>query len=397
MRLFSAYARLFSLPRFRSSLFAAIAGKLQPGVFSLALLLEVDHYRGMERAAVVVSLSALGSATVPLRGRLMDRHGYARVMCPALVLYLIALTGLVLNDRAHGSLIATAACAMAASACAPPVQIVTRLMWRSVTTGDLRTTILSLDAVLTDVGFIVGPALAAFLVTAVAPWAGLAASALLSTSGTLLLVSRRIPHQQGQQAAERDRMGPLRSVPLRRTMAAAVLFFLAVRAIELAFPAWAQEHDTPLMSGVLLSCMGLGSVVGGLVLGALPPSWSSRAELSVTLAAMSLGALLVAAASQAGAVLLAVMAAVMGLALGPTFVAVFATAGDLSPAHMAAETQSWVNSFMSLGGAVGTTVASLIAQSFGPGAVLVVAAASMAAASGLARLVTRPSTVRSAW
>jgi hypothetical protein len=84
MRLFSAYARLFSLPRFRSSLFAAIAGKLQPGVFSLALLLEVDHYRGMERAAVVVSLSALGSATVPLRGRLMDRHGYARVMCPAL-------------------------------------------------------------------------------------------------------------------------------------------------------------------------------------------------------------------------------------------------------------------------------------------------------------------------
>lgn len=177
-------------------------------------------------------------------------------------------------------------------------------------------------------------------------------------------------------------------------MAAAVLFFLAVRAIELAFPAWAQEHDAPLMSGVLLSCMGLGSVVGGLVLGALAPSWSSRAELSVTLAAMSLGALLVAAASQAGAVLLAVMAAVMGLALGPTFVAVFATAGDLSPAHMAAETQSWINSFMSLGGAVGTTVASLISQSFGPGAVLVVAAASMAAASGLARLVTRASTVR---
>ena len=97
---------------------------------------------------------------------------------------------------------------------------------------------------------------------------------------------------------------------------------------------------------------------------------------------MSLGALLVAAASQAGAVLFAVMAAVMGLALGPTFVAIFTTAGDLAPAHMAAETQAWMNSFMSLGGAVGTTVAGLVSQSAGPGAVLVVAAASMAAASG---------------
>jgi MFS family permease len=261
-------------------------------------------------------------------------------------------------------------------------------MWRSLATGDLRTTVLSLDAVLTDIGFIVGPTLAAFLVTMVAPWAGLAASAVLNTSATLLLLSRQVPQQRNQQSAKRDWLGPLRSVPLRRTMTAAVLFYLAVRAIELAFPAWAQEHNAPLMSGVLLSSMAVGSVVGGLVLGALPPSWARRAKLPVTLATLCLGTLLAAAASQGGGSFLVVAAAVMGLALGPTFVALFATAGDLSPANMAAETQSWLSSSMSLGGAVGTSVAGLVSQSFGPGTVLVVAAASMAAATGLARLGT---------
>lgn len=157
MCIFSSYRRLLSLPGFGSSLVAAIAGKLQPGIFSLALFLDVMHYRTLSQAAAVVSVSALAGITVPLRGRLMDQYGYARVMWPALVLYLIALIGVMLNERAHGSLIMTVICALAAGVSAPPIQIVTRLMWRSIATDDLRTTVLSLDAVLADIGFIIGP------------------------------------------------------------------------------------------------------------------------------------------------------------------------------------------------------------------------------------------------
>lgn len=80
------------------------------------------------------------------------------------------------------------------------------------------------------------------LVELVAPWAGLAAAALLSAGATILLLCRRLPHQRhSQRSVERDWMGPLRSVALRHTMVAAVLFFFAVRAIELALPAWARS------------------------------------------------------------------------------------------------------------------------------------------------------------
>ncbi|MGY5045116.1 MFS transporter [Streptomyces sp. 900105755] len=387
MNFLSSYRELFALPKFGSSLFAAVAGKLKPGISSVALLLEVAHYRGLGQAAVVVSVSALAGATVPLRGRLMDRHGYVRVMCPGLVVYLGALTVLVWNESARGPFATTMVCAFVASAALPPIYIVTRLMWRAMTTDDLRRSILSLDAVLTDVGYIVGPTIAAFLVVAVAPWAGLAASALLTTSATLLLLSRKLPHQRRQpRSAERHWLGPLRDRAVRRTMVAVVAFFVAVRAIELAFPAWAQQHHAPLMSGVLLSCMSVGSMAGGLALGALPAGRASRATFPVTLAVLSVGTLLVAAATFTWTALLVVAAAVMGIAVGPSFVALWATVGDLSPENLAAETQSWISSFMSLGGAVGAAASGLVIQALGPGALLLLAGLALALASGLARL-----------
>ncbi|MFC9224046.1 MFS transporter [Streptomyces hygroscopicus] len=386
MKFLSSYRQLFSLPKFGSSLLAAVAGKLKIGISSVALLLEVAHYRGFKSAAIVVSVSALAGVTVPLRGRLMDRYGYALVMCPSLVVYLGALTVLVVNESAHGSFATTVVCGFVASASIPPIQIVTRLMWGAMTTGTLRTTILSLDAVLTDVGYIVGPTVAAFLVVAVVPWAGLAASALLTTGATLLLLSRELSQQHGQpRSAERHWLGPLHTWALLTLMVAVACFFMAVRAVELALPAWAQQHESPLMGGVLLSCMSVGSVAGGLILGALPAWRSAWATFPVLLAVLCVGTSFMAAASFTWTAVLVVATACMGIAVGPSFVTLYATAGNVSPADMAAETQSWIAFSVSLGGAAGAAVSGVVIQAWGPGALLVLAAASFAIASWLAR------------
>ncbi|MFD9733511.1 MFS transporter [Umezawaea sp. NPDC059074] len=390
MNFLTPYRRLFTLPKFLSSLVAAVAGKLMLGISSVALLLATADHRGFHQAAVVVSVSALAGVTVPLRGRLMDRFGYAVVMLPSLVVYLGALTVLVLNERAQGPFATTVACAFVSSAAIPTIQVVTRLMWRAMTTGDLRTTVLSLDAVLTDVGFIVGPTIGAFLVVAVAPWAALAASALLSTCATVLLLSLKLPHQRKQpRSPDRHWLGPMRLRALRRTMVAVVFFFLGIRAIELSFPAWALEHDSPLLSGVLLSCMSVGSVVGGLALGALPARRSSLATFPVTLTVLFAGTLLVAAASFTWTAVLVVAAALMGMAVGPSFVGLYTTVGEQSPASMAAETQSWISSFVSLGGALGAALSGVVIQSLGPGALLVAAALSLAVAAVVAHVAVR--------
>jgi MFS family permease len=164
---------------------------------------------------------------------------------------------------------------------------------------------------------------------------------------------------------------------------------ISASGCELAFPAWAQQHGSPLMSGLLLSCMSVGSVAGGLVLGALPARWSAKATLPTTLAVLCLGTLLVAAASFTWTAVLVVAAALMGIAVGPSFVALWATAGDLTPAHMSAETLSWISACMSLGGALGGAVGSVVVQGLGPGALLVLAGVSLALGSGLARLAVK--------
>ncbi|ARP73810.1 MFS transporter [Streptomyces pluripotens] len=387
MSVLASYRQLRYLPKFGPTLVAAVAGKLKPGVSSLALLLEVAHYRGLGQAAVAVSVTALAGVTLPLRGRLMDRHGYTHGMAPALMVYLMSLAVLVLNEHVRGPFAVTLAVAFVSGTSAPPIQTATRLIWQDMTTDALRTTALSLDTMLTDLGFIVGPTIAAFLVVTVAPWAGVAASALLCTVATLLLLLRGVPRRSGPpRQTERHWLGPLRSRAVRRTMAAAVFFFLGVRAIELAFPVWAQRHGMSLMSGVLLSCMSVGSVAGGLVLGALPARWSARATLPVTLVVLCVGTLLVAAASFTGTAVLAVTAALMGVALGPSFVALWATAGELTPANTAAETMAWNSSFMSLGGAVGAALGSVVARVSGPGGLLVFAALALATGAGLAHL-----------
>lgn len=390
MKLLSLYRKLLSLPMFGSTVIAAGASSLQLGIFPIALLLGVAHDRGFGHGAAVVSVSALAGATLPLRGRLIDRYNYTLVMSPALVVYLAALTTLVLNERNHGPFVTTMVSALVAGMSAPPIQIVTRLRWRELVTSELQTTALTLHTVLVDVGFIVGPSAAAFLVVMVAPWAGLAVSALLTTSTTLLLSVRQVPHQYTQpRSAELHWPSLLCNRVMCAMIAAAVLFFLAVRVIELALSAWAQQHNAPLLSGVLLTCMSVGSVAGGLALGALPTKSSAQVTVPAALAVLSMGTLLVTVASFTRAGVLVAATTLMGVALGPSFTAMYAAANSMSPADRSAETLSWLVSFMSLGGAVGAAVAGTVIPEFGPGALLAIAAVSLVVASMLGRLAAK--------
>lgn len=60
--------------------------------------------------------------------------------------------------------------------------------------------------------------------------------------------------------------------------------------------------------------MSIGSVIGGVVLGALAPRWAGKANHSVTLTLLALGAALVAVTSQIYVSILIVAAAILGLA-----------------------------------------------------------------------------------
>ncbi|MFJ7592115.1 MFS transporter [Streptomyces sp. NPDC097617] len=350
------YRRLLSEPGMAGCGVAALASKLQGSMFTLSLLLTVAATRSYGVAGAVAAVSALGGIAAPARGRLLDRLPYAAVLWSAIALHGALVTLIVCNELAHGPLLLTFAAALAANTVAPPVGVLTRVMWRSVTSDETRSTALALDAVLADAGFIVGPLLVGVLSSVLVPQAALGASVLVSVMATLLLLRALAGREPAKSIGkEQNWRGSLTSVPLRLHLGCALFFSAAVGVVEVSL----VSHGGELLGSVSVSVLSAGSIAGGLVIGALPPTRAAQvSRLPRLLLYLGLAATVLAVAGTSHPVVAIALTLTVGTAFGPCFVAVYGLTGDLAPAGTAAETQAWVGAALQGGAALGQTRSS---------------------------------------
>src|ERR1700744_6132229 len=91
-----SYRRLLGDPVLRGLALADVCARLPQGMVSITLLLVAAVHASMTTAGLVVAGYTLGQGiTGPLRGRLADRHGLARVCAVCGVLSALALAGLL--------------------------------------------------------------------------------------------------------------------------------------------------------------------------------------------------------------------------------------------------------------------------------------------------------------
>jgi MFS family permease len=91
-----SYRRLLADPVLRGVAVADVCARLPQGMVSITLLLVAAVHASMTTAGLVVAGYTLGQAvTGPLRGRLADRHGLARVCAVCGCLYAIGLVCLL--------------------------------------------------------------------------------------------------------------------------------------------------------------------------------------------------------------------------------------------------------------------------------------------------------------
>ncbi|KOG16672.1 MFS transporter [Streptomyces viridochromogenes] len=359
------YRQLLSGPGMLGCGTAALASKFQGSMFSLSLLFTVAPGRSYATAGAVAAVSALGGIAAPARGRLLDRRRYAPVLWSVLALHAVLVAVLLVNEGARGPLPITFAAALGANIAAPPVGVVTRVMWRFVTSEENRSTALALDAVLADVGFILGPMAVGVTSSLLAPSASMAASVLASTLATVLLLRAlkgREPAKSG--TADRSWKGSLASAPLRLLLGCTLFFSAAVGGVEVIL----ASHGGELLGSVLVSVLSVGSIAGGLAVGALAPGHAARVGRlpSLLLYLSAAGALL--AVSDAGHVVLTVaLVMAVGMAFGPCFVALYGQTAEFSPAGSAAETQAWVGAALQGGSALGQAAGAYTLDSLGFG------------------------------
>ena len=260
-----AYRRLLAGAAARRLTLASALGWLGFGALSLAIVLTVQHATGSSSTAgAALAGFALGSGVLaPVRGRTVDRHGPRRALVPFALLCGAALLGLALaaEEGAPGWLLV--ALPTLGGLSAPPLIASARVVWPHVVAPAQMPAAHGVQALLGDVGGVVGPVLAGALAAVASPSGALIACALLPVAGALLLVALPWP----ERAAPTGRGGALASAGMRTLVLADIGLYATWGALEVALPALAAREGAAASAAIPLAAFAAASAAGALVYG----------------------------------------------------------------------------------------------------------------------------------
>jgi len=329
---------------------------------------------GALAAAATIAIAVSG----PWRGRLLDRLGLRRVVLPSLGVALVCWS--IAPFVGYWPLLGLAV--VAGLFVIPTFSITRQAVIASVAVADRRTAI-SLDSAAMELSFMFTPAVA---VWAAAHWSTpsvLFATQMLGVLGGVLLWVVDPPLRgEGETRVGTTRV-PIRTwfgLPFLAVCLAALASTLVLSGSDIGIVAAMRDFDAVAQIGLVLALWGLGSLVGGLLYGALSRSISAfwlLGGLAVVTFPMAL------ASSPWGLVLLGFVA---GLLCAPTITATIDQASRMVPAAARGEAMGWHGSFLTTGGALGAPIAGLAIDGWGPpaGFVTVAVVGLLVAVAGVA-------------
>jgi MFS family permease len=354
------------LPNATATLGIVLLTRSQGGDFTLAGIL----------SAVYGIANAVGQ---PLLGRAVDRYGQPRVMLPAA---LLSAAGMALFALAGPDPLPLAYAAMlVAGLFTPPLEGGLRALWPGVLKrADRIHAAYALDAAAQEVMFAVGPLLVTLLVAAFSEAAALLWIAAVGVAGALSVVTS--PPSRAWRAAPRaaDWLGPLRATGLVALIGSFFFVGLALGSIAVASVSYADVHGGGMVSSYLLSALGFGALVGGVVYGAR--HWPGIPERRLRLLMVGLAVCYLPLALVPGVVAMTALAGLSGLFLAPVLACAFVVVDRHAPSGTVTEAFSWIVTAFGVGAAVGTAAAGPAAQYGGA-----TAAFAVAGAGGLVALV----------
>lgn len=370
------YAALLRVPGGPGFSAAAFIARLPISMLGIAIVLLVSSSTGRYGLAGVVSATfALAGALVqPRLSRTIDRYGQLKGLPPQVVvssLAIIALVRLANADAPAWSLLAVAA---VGGASYPNIAALVRARWSKALLGrpELQTAY-SLESVLDEVIFVIGPPAVTLLAArAGASPALLLTVALLVVGSVALLVQRRT---QPEPSGARHGDGPsafslpgLRVVTLVMTMLGGVF-----GSIEVVTVAYAGQRHEPGVAGLLLALYAGGSMCAGIVYGARPPTAALRRQLLML--SLAVPFTVVAFPFVSSTPLLAVLSFLAGLVIAPTLIASFQLVESLVPAAQLTEGLTWATTGITFGVSISAAISGRLADAVGtPRAYLVMSA-----------------------
>jgi MFS family permease len=373
-------------------LFAASAlGRLPIGMTGLAILLLVQGTSGSFAsggAAAGCFVAGLACAA-PALGRIVDRRGPRSTLLACALLFPASLCALVAAVSSGASALLVVACAAAAGASFPPITVCMRTYLRQQHGDEASLTIAySLDSVLIELMFIVGPMLVALFVAYASASAAVGFAAACGVVGVLLFLrASALRNWRIAPRATSTLLGPLGEPRFVALIALVVCYSIAFGLLEAGLPAYAAEAGRPALAGVLLGLMSIGSALGGLAYGSRGWRGPLMRQFSLMLGLMGIGLALLAAPWSVPA--FAALSFVAGVVMAPTLIIQSMLVATRARAEHTAEAFTWSTSALLTGVAIGLTLGGALVEAWRSPAALATAGAVALVASAAAGLLAR--------
>ncbi len=391
------YRQIFTPATARFSMIGLVA-RLPISMVGLGLVLLAEHETGSYGFAGSVSaVAVIANAVFAIaQGRLIDRLGQGRVLPVVITVWGVGLALTMGSLTWSWPTWTTYALAAVAGSALPSVGTCVRARWAHVYRGrpERLHTAFAFESVGDEAVFIAGPVAVTLLATAVAPIAGLLVALVAGVAGTWAFALQRTTeppaHPRQADVAGREPI-PWRAIAPMTVVAAA--FGILFGAAEVVTVAFSDEQGHKSLSGVLLAIWAFGSLLAGIVAGAI--TWRKTALQRLRIGTVGMFAAMTPLAFIDSMPAMALVLLVGGIAVSPTLIATFSLAEEVLPVSRRTEGMAVIQTGVAAGLAPGAAIAGLVIDAHGASpAYLVSAAGGLLALLGA--LATRvPDTVHS--
>ena len=345
-------------------------------MYGLAIVLLARESTGSFAGAGLVAgafgfVNAFGAV---VQGRLMDRLGQGRVLPAVAIVHGLGLVALVAAAEAGASTAVLAVLAGVAGSCLPQLPGAMRSLWGSLVAEEqARQAAYALVAIVFEVAVISAPVIVAVLVTVASPSVAVLTGGAFASGAAVAFSFTGASRRWRGERHEIGWLGPLVSPGMRVVMVAVAGFGAAIGVLQVAVPAFMAERGAVETGGLLLACLSVGSLTGGLVYGAR--SWPGTLRIRLVTVLGGLAATWSVLALAGSPVALGLGLAVGGLLLAPATVVASHLLDHVAPAGTVTEAFGVMVMGLVLGTAAGTALGGQLVD--GPGF-----AAAMLAAGG---------------
>ncbi|MEV6159101.1 MFS transporter [Nonomuraea sp. NPDC052129] len=363
------YKRLFRLPGVRTLLLVGLIARIPTTATGMALTLYVVNGLGLGfgQAGLVTMASTVGMAVgSPLTGRFVDKYG----LRPILTVTTVAQAAFWAGAWAlpYAGLVVAAA---VAGLLGQPVFSVIRQCLAAMVPVEHRRAGFSLDSMLVELAYMVGPALAVAGMTTLGSGPTLAAIAVGLTGSGVALIALNPPTRSAEELR-----APAMRVPRRQWLTPAFVALLGtvaaatfvLTATELALVGTMEHAGQTPWIGLAVAIWCLYSLAGGFVYGGLSRGVSPLALIA------GMGLLTVLASLAGGDwwwLMLALLPA--GVLCAPSLSSTVDTVSRWVPAGARGEAMGFHGTALLIGGALSAPVAGAIIDAHGPAWAFVVA------------------------